>query len=184
MNAQQLLGSRSDSIDEIRNGVQVLAEEAGAICEDIRLVSHALHPSIIEHLGLIPALREIVEQFNNRQGIVATFAVIGAPGPIPRETAIAVYRIAQEALRNVAKHAGRAGVQVSLVATEDKLRLVVEDSGRGFKAEDRARFGLGLLSMQERAQSVEGTFHIVSKPNEGTTVEVEISLVSISKVVS
>jgi two-component system CheB/CheR fusion protein len=179
MNAQQLLGSGSDSIDEIRSGVQILAEEAGAICEDIRLVSHALHPSIIEHLGLVPALREIVEQFNNRQGIVATFSVIGAPGPIPRETAIAVYRIAQEALRNVAKHAGRARVQVSLIATEDNLRLVVEDSGRGFNAEDRGRFGLGLLSMQERAQAVEGTFRIVSKPNQGTTVEVEISLVSV-----
>jgi two-component system, chemotaxis family, CheB/CheR fusion protein len=179
MDAQQLLGSRKNSIEEMRNGVQILADEAGAICEDIRLVSHALHPSIIEHLGLVPALHEIVEQFNNRQGIVATFSAIGVPGPIPRETAIAVYRIAQESLRNVAKHAGRACVQVSLIATEDKLRLIVEDSGRGFNAEDRARLGLGLLSMQERAQSVKGTLHVVSKPNEGTTVEVEISLVSV-----
>jgi signal transduction histidine kinase len=99
------------------------------------------------------------------------------PRHIPPIIGISVYRIVQEALRNVAKHANAAAVAISVVGQDDVLRLTIHDNGPGFSPNDvRFRGGLGLISMQERASVAGGSFCLTSKPGEGTTIQVEIPL--------
>jgi hypothetical protein len=97
---------------------------------------------------------------------------------IPQEAAIALYRIAQEPRRNVAKHAGKTHVRPMLTATEGAVRLTIKDLGHGFDGRERASSGLGLLSMEERARLVEGTLRLHSETSAGTSFEMEVPLPS------
>jgi two-component system, chemotaxis family, CheB/CheR fusion protein len=150
-------------------------DEIATLSTDVRAISHRLHPSIIEDLGLGPALRSLVDDFRDREQMIASYFEESVPQAVPLETATVVYRIAQEALRNVAKHAGKTHVKVTLRGGPGVLRLAVIDSGVGFDQED-ARAGLGLISMEERARQVGATLDVESSLGEGTKVVVEAPL--------
>ena len=152
-----------------------LRRDAASLQEEVRNLSHRLHPSILDDLGLSPALRSLTEDFGRREDMLATFSSRGLPERLPRETAASLYRIAQEALRNVAKHAGPTHVKVTLEGEDGKIRLQVADLGQGFDMED-ARGGLGLVSMTERARVIGGSFQIESALGRGTAVTVEAPL--------
>jgi two-component system CheB/CheR fusion protein len=155
-------------LGEVTDSVRVLSN-------DLRRISHRLHPSGLDELGLSYSLKALVEEFGERFNMPATFAPRNLPADIPQNAAAALYRITQEALRNVAKHAGRTHVKVSLEGHESKLRLEIADLGEGFDTENRER-GLGLISMKERTRLLSGQFLIRSGLGSGTTIIVDVPL--------
>jgi two-component system, chemotaxis family, CheB/CheR fusion protein len=162
---------------EVRAALNTLRERTGSLSQSVRTLSHQLHPSILEHLGLAAALKSLVEEFGEREGMLATFRTTSAPDNIPVDVATALYRITQEALRNAAKHAGRTHVKVWLEGTGDGIRLSIRDFGEGFDLQGTERRGLGFVSMEERARLVGGTLAIESDLGHGTAVTVTVPLV-------
>ncbi|MBI3112283.1 MAG: PAS domain S-box protein [Ignavibacteriales bacterium] len=148
---------------------------------EAREISYNLMPSVLVDFGLVPALQNQCEQFSKRTGVKMNFRVTGVDARIDPAMEIGLYRIAQEALNNIAKHAEAAEVNVQLIADEQTLRLMVDDDGKGFTIRTfdptyEERHGMGLVGMRERAVSFNGTFIINSKPEQGTEIIVEIPL--------
>jgi two-component system CheB/CheR fusion protein len=162
--------------EETQQAFEDLRQRAAGLAQEVRKISHALHPSILEDLGLPHALKSLVEDFGEREGMVATFSRRRLPDGIPLDVATTLYRITQEGLRNVAKHAGKTHVKVLLQGTNGGLRLIIRDSGEGFDVTETAKHGLGLISMQERARLVNGALEIESELGEGTTLTVNVPL--------
>jgi signal transduction histidine kinase len=148
---------------------------------DARYLALELRPPELDDVGFVSAIQTYVAQWSARYGIRAEVAVTGLAdgGPLPSEVSSVLYRIAQEALTNAAKHADARQVSVLLDKPDGEVRLVVEDDGRGFDAEaavERARREgrLGLAGMRERATLAGGTLAIESEPGSGTTVYVRV----------
>lgn len=161
--------------EEIAGRMKALAQQTAELSNGVRAISHRLHPSILEDLGLPDAIRSLVEEFRSREGMPVTFRQNDVPEFLPHEVAGVLYRITQEALRNVAKHAGQTHVKVGLEHNDSTLRLEIKDSGEGFDAQERSG-GLGLISMAERARLVQGVFSVDSALGVGTTVRVDVPL--------
>ncbi len=154
-----------------------LRKQLTQLANDVRSISHRLHPAILDDLGLPSALNALTQDFGEREEMQATYFGINLPESISTNVAAALYRIAQEALRNVSKHAGKTHVKVILEKVEDKLVLLVIDLGLGFDVDPEGpRGGLGLISMIERARLVHGSVTIHSSLGKGTTVTVEVPL--------
>ena len=152
-------------------GIEDVRKQLDALNNDVRLMSHRLHPAVLNELGLSAALKSLVKEFGEREGMMATYSTENLPEEWPQETATSIYRIAQEALRNVAKHAGKTHVKVILAGRDGFLELKVMDFGMGFDQEaERDGQGLGMISMQERARLAGGTFSVQSALGKGTTV--------------
>jgi signal transduction histidine kinase len=117
----------------------------------------------------------LAEEFGEREKMIASFSSSNVPDRIPIEIATALFRITQEGLRNVAKHAGKTHVRVSLKGAQGKIQLQIADFGQGFDPKV-VRSGLGLLSMEERVRNIGGTFDIQSTVGEGTRITVEAPL--------
>ena len=167
---KQSHGLDGAEIDEVRSQISALAN-------DVRSISHRLHPAILDDLGLPAALKALVEEFGEREEMPATYHGINIPETIPTNIAAALYRITQEALRNVAKHAGKTHVKVLLEEKEGVLTLQVIDLGVGFDQEaEVAGGGLGLISMTERARQIHGQLSIHSALGKGTTMIVKAPL--------
>ncbi len=145
---------------------------------DLHELASSLRPVSLDHLGLAAALKQCVIEFGQEQAIGVQFAAEG-PGRagVPAEVETALYRVAQEALANVALHAWASRVSVRLAGSEDALVLSVEDDGAGFAPDEIERDGaLGLLGMRERVEALGGRFSVNSCPGIGTTIVVEVPL--------
>jgi signal transduction histidine kinase len=154
-----------------------MREELVALSEDVHATSRRLHPAIIDDLGLVEALRSECMSLSEREGISVEYRPGSVPESLPGEVALCVYRVAQEALRNVAKHAATDRAWVLVSATDRELVLSVEDHGVGCgETRTRAHFGLGLPSMHERVRLVHGTLTVESAPGRGTKVTARIPL--------
>lgn len=177
------LGTLSKSAvipDSVRENLVRLRGETEELTRDVRGLSHQLHPATLEQLGLIPALKGFCRQFGQREHIRLTFHSNANPAPVRAEIALGLFRIAQEALRNVAKHSHAREAQVNLEILARKLTLEVCDDGIGFAAALAGRGGgIGLASMRERAALAGGELQIRSKPGAGTTIRVEIKTPSL-----
>lgn len=173
---QRLINVTPPEPQELRARMQSLVGRAVNISNHIRTLSHQMHPGIIEDLGLAAALEELVEEFGRSQDMLATFSADGVPSKLPLEMTTSLYRIAQEALNNVAKHAGKTHVRVNLTCKQGILLLTIRDLGVGFDTAREKQPGLGFVSMEERARLVGGVWRVESQINEGTTVEVEVPL--------
>lgn len=157
--------------------LQRARDQVETLNADVRAISHRLHPSILSDLGLSTALRTLVHEFGEHENMPATYQTQDLPESWPPEAATAIYRIAQEALRNVAKHAGKTHVKVVLARNDGCLHLKVTDFGMGFDREAEAPApGLGMISMQERARLAGGTLAVQSELGQGTTVTADIPL--------
>jgi signal transduction histidine kinase len=155
--------------------LRTVREQLVRLSEDVHSLSRQLHPSILDDLGLVEALRSECASFSRREGIAVAYHPEGVPPTVPKDIALCVYRVAQEALRNVAKHAAVNETRVVLVGAGPELVLRVEDDGTGFDpAAVRGEPGLGLSGMEERVHLVRGRFAIASAPGRGTTVEVRV----------
>lgn len=159
--------------------LQMLAER---MTLGIRAIALELRPPELDDVGLAAALETYVADWTTRYGVAADVAVIGVRDrAIPADVGSAVYRIAQEALTNVAKHAGASQVSVILEQPDHEVRLIVEDDGRGFDPAEtttrsRLERRLGLPGMQERAALVGGTLTVESRPGAGTSLYVRLPI--------
>jgi PAS domain S-box-containing protein len=160
----------SSKIEEIRR-------HCAQIATDVQALSHKLHSSKLEYLGLAPAIRSLCREFSQQHDVSVQFADEDAPGFLPRDISLSLFRVTQEALQNALKHSGVRRFSVSLRGLANEIQLEVSDLGAGFDVE-RAKLdrGLGLVSMQERAHLVHGSFTIESAVSSGTTILVRVPL--------
>jgi two-component system, NarL family, sensor kinase len=154
-----------------------MREQLVSLSEDVHSLSRQLHPSILDDLGLVEALRSECASFSRREGIEVVYRAEEIRTPLPKEVALCVYRVAQEALRNLAKHAAVTEAWVTLVAVGPELLLRVQDRGVGIDpAGGHSQPRLGLSSMEERVRLIQAKLSVTSAPWQGTTVEVRIPL--------
>jgi PAS domain S-box-containing protein len=149
-----------------------LREQLASLSEDARLLSHQLHPAALEYAGLAGALQSHCRDVARQHGLRIHCAMRHVPVEVPRELSVAFYRIAQEALRNVVRHAAAKSATVTLAGSAGRLRLTVSDDGSGFEGTPSGQ-GIGFDSMRERARLIGASLHIDSVPGEGTSVAVE-----------
>ena len=164
---------------EVRNRVGELGKQTAEIVTDIQSMSHELHSSKLQYLGLAVAMRSFCREFGEQEKMNIEFSAHNLPTPLPADTSLCLFRVLQEALHNSAKHSGGRQFEVRLWATSADIHLTVEDFGLGFDVE-RAQLsrGLGLISMEERLKLVDGELSIESKPQLGTTIHARVPLKS------
>ncbi len=158
--------------------VEGLQAQILELSDDLRSLSHSLHPSILEYADLPATLEIYCSKFTQQHTIAAAFTAREVPAEIPRVVAVALFRIAQESLRNVALHSGATAASV-ILAGEDggSLSLFIIDNGKGFDAgKIKAGSGLGLLSIEERARNIGASMTIDSTPEAGTRLTVKVPL--------
>jgi PAS domain S-box-containing protein len=149
-----------------------IERQTAAISDDVRGLSHQLHPTILDDLGLPAALEALAEEFQSGAPKEVIFEAEQVPDSIPASISVTLYRIAQEALRNVSKHASNSQVRILLRGAPDQLALTISDTGPGFSLDARTAGGLGIINMKERAQLIGATLSIVTALGEGTSVQV------------
>ena len=145
------------------------------LIDDARRMSHELHPSMLEHLGLVAAVRGYCDEVSRRGDIRVRFDPIRPPERVSPDIALCLFRVVQEGVRNAAKHSGADVVQVTLRSSDDAITLAIADDGCGFENR-RSNGGLGLVSMAERVRAIGGEFGILSDRDEGTRLEVRLPL--------
>jgi signal transduction histidine kinase len=163
--------------------VQQLASirgRVGQLSDDLHDLAYGLHPSLIDHAGLESAMKDHVTEFTKRTGLPVMFAARKVPRAISQELSTNLFRVMQESLQNVKKHAQATDVTVRLSGSSRGIGLSVRDNGKGLDLEvkDKRATGLGLVSMQERARGLGGFLRIHSRPGQGSKVCVWIPRVS------
>lgn len=146
--------------------------------DDVRRLSRDLRPSLLDNIGLLPALRWLSESLTNQSSIRINLKVNGEEHSLPQEFEIIMFRIAQDALNNVVRHSSATTATVTLDFITSKFKLTVEDNGRGFIPPDNladfsAKGKLGLQRMEQQARLLDGTFKVTSHPGKGTVITVE-----------
>lgn len=161
--------------EAIAQQLRPLQRRAVEAAETVRQISHELHPSILDDLGLTAALEQYCEEFQERTGIVTHFASHNVPEYLPKDVSSCIYRVAQESLRNVSKHSKTETVFVSLEMVDSAVRLTVKDLGIGLvRSSSESRTSIGIVGMKERARLVNGNLSLQSKAGEGTEVSLEV----------
>jgi len=154
-----------------------LGSQVNSLTTQVRELSHQLHPEVLEHLGLIAALKSHFAELHNEKNMHVTFSANVKTDPIPHDIAACLYRVALEALRNVSLHSGARLAIVELRESEGFLVLKVTDSGRGFDLEKvRRGSGLGLASSEERVRLLSGSLEVRSDPHAGTRLTARVPL--------
>ena len=160
--------------NQLAENLQSFREQVTALSEDLRRIAYHLHPSVLDDLGLVVAAETYVRYISERENIQVTFHHRKIPAVVDADAALCLYRVLQESLHNVSKHSGAHSAQVTLAGADGNLRLTVKDSGSGFDSKAiQGKGGLGLRSMEERANLLGGTFKIHSD-SKGTEVVVEV----------
>jgi two-component system sensor histidine kinase DegS len=186
----QALVTLSRRLDAISMDSGQLSEPVIQRLEEMRELTHStlqgvrrfgqdLRPSIIDDLGLLPTLEGLTSDLIEKGKIKAELKVLGDKRRLSPEAELNLFRITQEALRNVEKHSSASRVVITVAFSADRVRIAIEDNGRGFKQPDRtgelaASGKLGLIGIHERAQLLDGTLMVRSKLGEGTTVTVDV----------
>ncbi|HYK91278.1 MAG TPA: ATP-binding protein, partial [Acidobacteriota bacterium] len=156
-----------------------IAEIATEVSSDIHNLSHELHPSKLDSLGLVAAVGGFCREFSTQHGLHVQFAHHQVEGRIPKDVTLCLFRIIQEALRNVLKHSGASEARVELTGHSGRIELCVSDSGTGFDPESSKGIpGLGLISMRERLRLVGGHLAIESEPSHGTRIRARVPLIA------
>ena len=167
--AQRPLGTAPPTLASLRTTVEETVAE-------LRSLAKGLRPSVLDDLGLVASINQVLTEATDRQGFQGQFDVSGSERRLPPAVELALFRIAQEAVTNAERHATAAQVTISLEFADDSLRLLVEDDGVGFDQDHEVRpedgHSLGLPGMGERARLVGGRLKVRSQPGRGTTVEV------------
>ena len=165
-----------DCSRDVQERARGMREQLIALSEGVHSLSRQLHPSILDELGIVDALRAECQRLGQSDSIAVRFVAHDVPAELSREMALCVYRVTQEALRNVARHAKTRKASVLLFATDQRLVLRVRDRGVGFDGAARGKMGLGLESMKERARLVRARLTVASRSGEGTIVMLRMPL--------
>jgi len=151
-----------------------LRQELAQISDDVQALSHELHSSKLEYLGVVAGIRSWCKEFGERQKMEIDCRD-HVQSILPTEIGLCLFRVLQEALHNAVKHSRVKRVEVRLTEQSNEVHLIVSDSGTGFDVEAAKQgTGLGLTSMQERVRLMNGTLRIESKPMGGTTIRVRV----------
>ena len=165
-----------DSQSEAR--LENIREEVDEILGKIRRFTQDLRPPTIDYLGLLPALRELVSQWESQSGIQCTLRMTGTERHFIAEDELLIYRLVQEALSNAWRHSGAKKARVTVKFAEDKTIVEISDNGKGFEMEEGLKFvqsgKIGLAGMEERADLLGGTVNINSSPGKGTKIVLEV----------
>ncbi len=177
----ELASAESVGSDDWRAKLEDLRQQINGIIDDVRRLSRDLRPAILDRLGLLPALERLASEVTQHSQVLVRVESSGVERRLPAEVELALFRIAQEALRNVWRHAGASRAEVKVEFAERKVRLVVVDDGKGFARPstlvDLPRHGkLGLAGIEERTQLLGGTLRVDSELGKGTTLTVEVPL--------
>jgi signal transduction histidine kinase len=165
------------SLPDVHERLRELVKSASELSTDLHTLSHRLHSSMLESLGLVPAVTALCKEFTTNQGIKVDFASTEIPRSINPDTALCVFRIVQEGLRNLKKHSGAEQAKVDLKMAGERLEITVQDQGYGFDLQGlHKNEGLGIRSMEERARSLGGKFEIHSQSGKGTTLKASLPL--------
>jgi PAS domain S-box-containing protein len=168
---QQLPDSAVEFHDHIHHARQSLSE----IAEDIQALSHRLHSSKLEYLGIVAAANSFCKELAEQKKVEVDFSHAGIPASLPKEISLCLFRVLQEALQNAVKHSGAQNFRVELCGAAEEVQLIVSDRGVGFHPQDATNHrGLGLVSMRERMQLVGGQISVKSQPGRGTTIHARV----------
>jgi PAS domain S-box-containing protein len=171
----RLLEREAEHPEAIVAGVAELERRVAAVLEDLHRLAADLRPASLDHLGLVAALRQYAEAISDKHGLVVQFEAVGFDDRLPPDVETALYRIVQESLTNVIRHARATRADVLLQERDDKLIVVIEDNGVGCDTAAAAHSGrLGLFGMRERAEMLGGTLVLESAGGAGTTVLLEV----------
>jgi PAS domain S-box-containing protein len=165
-----------DNVD-LRNHLNQATRRIAEIGKDVQSLSHHLHSSKLEYLGLVVAAKSLSREISDMKKIRIDFKDESVPRTLPNEVSLSLFRILQQALHNAVEHSGTKHIKVRLWEHSDELNLQVEDWGKGFDLLAAMRgAGLGLTSMRERVRLVNGTLSIDSEPMRGTIIHVRVPL--------
>ena len=178
MDLRRMEKDLSSDPKHLRDEIRRVSEHLTAVSDDVRQMAYRFHPSVLDDLGLVKAVRRLVDDFSTRTGVKITYVHKDPVAALSTEVAICLYRVVQESLSNIARHAQASQVEVELICEDDVVSLSVRDNGVGFDAGQLAQTGghLGLLSMKERVRLAKGTLDVESAPLHGTQVLVDIPL--------
>jgi PAS domain S-box-containing protein len=172
---EQVQGHLPESDFELRTRIGTIRERAVQIATDVQSMSHELHSSKLEYLGLFAAVKGFCKEFGELQKAKVDFESRDLPTSLPPEISLCLFRVLQEALHNAAKHSGVRHYEVQLSGTPEEILLTVSDLGGGFDSEAAMQGeGLGLTSMKERLKLVNGQLSIDSHPQHGTTIQARV----------
>jgi signal transduction histidine kinase len=176
---EQLRQNSPDLSAEVCSRVSVLGERVLGVATVVRALSHDLHSSKLEYLGITTAMRGFCKEFSDQHKVEIVFAHDEVPRTLPKEIALCLFRVLQEALQNAVKYSGVRRFEAELRYASHEIHLTVKDSGSGFDCEAAKNGqGLGLISMEERLKLVNGTFLIESQPKRGATIHARVPLSS------
>jgi len=169
LNLETIERSAEKKSPEFFEGLKSVHNGVSELSEDLRRIAYQLHPSILDDLGLVPALEAYCAEFSARENIQVRFSHRDIPDNLPSPVGLALYRVVQESLRNVAKHSGAKRASVTLTYARGALHLTIRDTGAGFVVED-VDSGLGMVGMRERMGYIGGAVEWKTKPGDGTQV--------------
>jgi signal transduction histidine kinase len=165
------------SAEQLSEHIHHALERINQIAKDVQGLSHRLHSSKLEYLGLSTAANSFCKELSEHNKIQIQFSHAGIPHTLSKEVSLCLFRVLQEALQNAVKHSGVRSFTVDLRGTEESIELTVADIGSGFEEQGAfTRHGLGLISMRERLQLVHGELSVKSKPGAGTTIRARVPL--------
>ena len=178
MDLRRMEKDPSSDPEHLRDEIRRISESLTAVSDDVRQMAYRFHPSILDDLGLVKAVRRLVDDFSARTGIKTTYVHKDPVTALPAELTICIYRVVQESLSNIARHAQASHVEVEVICEDDVVSLSVRDNGVGFDSGQLAQVGghLGLLSMKERVRLAKGKLDLESAPMHGTQIRVDIPL--------
>jgi len=178
MELDQANRSMNESPDMPKLRLKEIRQHCSEIAGDVQSLSHELHSSRLDYLGIVAAIGGFCHEFAKQHDVSIEFTDKDVPAEVPREISLCLFRVTQEALHNAVKYSGVGQYAVELTATEEEIQLMVSDSGQGFDVEAaKVNRGLGLVSMQERVHLVHGSLHVESKLKKGTKILAVVPLV-------
>jgi signal transduction histidine kinase len=157
-----------------RDALAELREHVVSALQDVRRLAVELRPAVLDDYGLVPALERLTESFAEPTGMRVDFHSALGETRLPGEVETALYRVVQESLTNIVKHANARRVSVSVARRDSMVAAVIEDDGAGFDLRKVGDDGIGLLGMRERLALIDGRLEIESRPGAGTTIVAEV----------
>jgi PAS domain S-box-containing protein len=178
MQISQANRSVDESAETTKQRLQEIQKHCCEIAGDVQSLSHQLHSSKLDYLGVVAAIKGFCDEFSRQHEVSIKITDANVPRELPQDISLCLFRVAQEALHNAVKYSGTNQFTVRVIGMVDCIQLVVSDAGAGFDVEAAKRNrGLGLVSMQERVHLVHGTLSIESQAGEGTKILAVVPLV-------